>query len=294
MKYLILILLSFFVIANSSGQSLKKFYKDKLEPRSKLIDYGWNYTIERTIKGTIIYKKYFPETKSITRLITFKSDLLKERDGIFQERWDDGTIVTEGIYRNGIMEGEWLILGREKGLYKNGQREGIWNSYDLDSICYEKKNYLNGVLEGEQFYYNKNGVERGIEYYENGEMISTTIDTTNHVTDRMPRFPGCEESFMEETEISKCASDKMLKFIYSNITYPKSARIKNIEGRAMVRFTIDKDGVISNVTVLSGICEDIKSEVMRLMDTMPNWIPGMQNEKHVKVEFNLPIVFKLE
>lgn len=113
------------------------------------------------------------------------------------------------------------------------------------------------------------------------------------VVEDMPRFPGCED-VSGKTEREQCAQQKMLEFIYKNIKYPTIARENGVEGTAVIRFVIEPDGAISNAEVVRDIGAGCGGEALRVVETMPKWIPGKQRGKPVRVQFNLPVKFKLE
>lgn len=108
-----------------------------------------------------------------------------------------------------------------------------------------------------------------------------------------PRFPGCEE-LDNASERSQCAQEKLFEFIFQNIKYPTEAKEKAIEGTVFVKFDVDKDGSILNPEVKRGIGGGCDEEVLRFVKTMPKWIPGTQNGRPVKAQFNLPVKFKLD
>ncbi len=113
------------------------------------------------------------------------------------------------------------------------------------------------------------------------------------VVEEMPRFPGCEDLEGTVEEKKECAEEKLLNFIYENVQYPEEARIGGIEGMVVVNFVIDKDGKILNPKILRDLEGGCGAESIRVVNLMPNWIPGTQGGKPVKVQFNLPIRFKL-
>ena len=82
-------------------------------------------------------------------------------------------------------------------------------------------------------------------------------------------------------------------FIQSNMVYPDSARVLNEQGVVYVQFIINTDGSISDATVIRGAGRFIDAEAIRLIKLMPNWIPGTQNGKAVRVRYTLPINFRL-
>ena len=104
-------------------------------------------------------------------------------------------------------------------------------------------------------------------------------DTIYQEVDQMPEFPGGMEA--------------MMKFVASNIQYPQDAIDEGLEGRIMVSFVVEKDGLVSNVKVLKGVCESIDEEAARVVRGMPKWKPGMKDGKPVRVSYQIPIVFKL-
>jgi len=104
-------------------------------------------------------------------------------------------------------------------------------------------------------------------------------DTVYQVVDQMPEFPGGMEAMME--------------FVATNIKYPQDAIDENIEGRMMVSFVVEKDGLVSNVKMLRGVCKSIDEEAMRVVRGMPRWKPGMKDGKPARVAYQIPIVFKL-
>lgn len=96
----------------------------------------------------------------------------------------------------------------------------------------------------------------------------------------MPKFPGDEEA--------------MQKFISDNLKYPVVAQESGIQGRVTLRFVVTKTGEISEVTVVRGIDPSCDREAVRVVKSMPKWLPGQQNGKPVPVYFTLPITFRLK
>lgn len=92
-----------------------------------------------------------------------------------------------------------------------------------------------------------------------------------------PKFPGGMANFY--------------KFLAQNIKYPEQAKKANIEGKVFISFVIEKDGAVSNVKTERGLGSGTDEEAERVLKLSPNWIPGTQNEKPVRVKYNLPINF---
>ncbi len=99
------------------------------------------------------------------------------------------------------------------------------------------------------------------------------------VVEQMPEFPGGDRT--------------MRKFLEDNIRYPMMARESGISGTVYVTFVVSVNGHISDVKLLRGIGGGCDEEAIRVVKTMPAWIPGRQTGKPVPVQFNLPIKFSL-
>lgn len=84
------------------------------------------------------------------------------------------------------------------------------------------------------------------------------------------------------------------KYLGDNISYPEAAKDNNIQGRVVVRFVVDENGKVSDVTVVRGIGGGCDEEAKRVVSSMPAWKAGKQNGKPVKVYYNLPISFTLQ
>jgi len=79
-----------------------------------------------------------------------------------------------------------------------------------------------------------------------------------------------------------------------NIKYPKEAIEANITGKVFVQFVIEKDGSITNAKIARSASTLLDAEALRIVNNMPQWIPGKQRGKAVRVAYTLPISFSLE
>lgn len=98
--------------------------------------------------------------------------------------------------------------------------------------------------------------------------------------EQMPQFPGGEAELM--------------KYVGNHIKYPTMAAENNIQGRVVVKFVVKKDGSVGEVQVLRGKDPDLDKEAVRVVRTLPKFIPGKMNGQAVSVWFTLPINFKLQ
>ena len=100
------------------------------------------------------------------------------------------------------------------------------------------------------------------------------------VVEKMPEFPNG-------------GMPGLMKYLSDNIRYPEAAKVAGIQGRVTVVFVVDKDGSITNVKTLRGVDAELDKEAIRVISSMPKWIPGMQKGKAVKVRYTVPVMFRL-
>ncbi len=94
-----------------------------------------------------------------------------------------------------------------------------------------------------------------------------------------PTFPGGEA--------------KLLEWVHKNLQYPKIAKNRGDKGRVTVSFVIDKVGKVINGKIERGVSAELDAEALRVVSIMPNWTPGKQGGKTVRVKYILPITFRL-
>ena len=127
-----------------------------------------------------------------------------------------------------------------------------------------------------------NDEEHGQDIADFREVIAEPVveeEKPYEAVEQMPTFPGGETELM--------------KFIRDNLKYPVIAQENGIQGRVILRFVVSKTGTIDNVTVLRSLDPTCDKEAIRVVKSMPKWIPGKQNGNNVPVYFTLPVVFKL-
>lgn len=100
------------------------------------------------------------------------------------------------------------------------------------------------------------------------------------VIEQMPTFPGGES--------------ELLAYLGKNVRYPAAALENNIQGRVILRFVVTKNGDIDRVEVVRSLDPSCDREALRVVKSLPRWIPGKQNGENVSVWFTLPINFKIQ
>lgn len=100
------------------------------------------------------------------------------------------------------------------------------------------------------------------------------------MVEQMPQFPG--------------GQTELMKWIGEHLKYPTIAQENGVQGRVTCQFVVGKDGKVREVTVLKTLDPYCDKEAVRVIMSMPNWIPGKQNGKAVAVKYTVPITFRLQ
>ncbi|HRF42585.1 MAG TPA: TonB family protein, partial [Saprospiraceae bacterium] len=114
--------------------------------------------------------------------------------------------------------------------------------------------------------------------------------------EQMPRFPGCEN----EADLfakNDCSNNKVKDFISKNMKYPAIARENGVQGTVVITFVVEKDGSLSDIKLVRDIGAGCGQEALRLVNLMQEqglrWTPGQHQGNTVRVQYNLPVKFKL-
>ena len=100
------------------------------------------------------------------------------------------------------------------------------------------------------------------------------------VVEQMPSFPGGDAALME--------------WLGKHINYPVVAQENGVQGRVVISFVVEKDGSITDVKVARSVDPSLDKEAVRVVKSMPKWIPGKQNGSSVRVKYNVPVKFTLQ
>lgn len=106
-------------------------------------------------------------------------------------------------------------------------------------------------------------------------------NTVFMVVEQMPEFPG--------------GATELFKYLSQNIRYPVIAQENGIQGRVICQFTVNRDGSVVDVRVVRSSGDaSLDKEAIRVINTMPKWTPGKQRGKAVRVNYTLPVTFRLQ
>lgn len=126
--------------------------------------------------------------------------------------------------------------------------------------------------------------ESTIEKYVQNKCCSADKDDDNKVhlvVENLPEFPGGQRALMD--------------YLRNEIRYPQQCVKNKIEGRSIITFVVEKNGKVKNVKVTrtSGN-KKLDKEAKRAVKNMPAWQPGRHQGKIVRVQYSIPIMFRLQ
>ncbi len=172
------------------------------------------------------------------------------------------------------------------------QSQAIAATRDVEMRVVDNANTVDSFLPTED----RHDLEAGLASNANGNTIGATdgrgteatytvaapepvIETVITIAEVMPEFPG--------------GQDALMRYLGENTSYPIAERDLGIEGKAYVRFIVNKDGSISDINVVKKDSPGFGKEGVRVVASMPKFKPGMQQGRPVRVQMVLPFRFKL-
>lgn len=192
-----------------------------------------------------------------------------------------GETVVRQYYKSGQNKSERYYKSYDKKIL-HGKVKEWYSSGQIRRII----DYKDGQLNGELLTYWDNGKIKRKDIYENGELLEGKVwnadgkEAMYYDYEILPEFPG--------------GINGLVQYLIANLKYPKKSQKKQIEGRVLLNFVVEKDGSVSNIRVVESVNEEMDNEAIRVVKKMPKWSPGLQDGEKVKVHFNLPVKFSLK
>ena len=165
------------------------------------------------------------------------------------------------IVEDEMVKPEDKILSQEEQVQSDGFAGSVNNSVgstDLDNI----HDHISDVV-----------VEVKKPVVDKPEEVFTSVE-------QMPQFPGGDAELM--------------RYLSSHINYPPMAAENNVQGKVILQFVVGKDGRVGEVKIARSVDKDLDKEAMRVVKSLPKFIPGRQNGQAVPVWYTLPVSFKLQ
>lgn len=131
------------------------------------------------------------------------------------------------------------------------------------------------------------GNDEGAEVLKAKEIIVQEVEKPKEeetkvfdVVEQMPSFPG--------------GMGALMQYLSSHIKYPVVAEENGIQGRVICTFVVERNGSITDAKVARSVDPSLDKEAIRVINSMPKWIPGKQNGSAVRVKYTLPVTFRLQ
>lgn len=131
--------------------------------------------------------------------------------------------------------------------------------------------------------------------------IDAEIDVNGAVQIEELPSPSCSDEIISEEDLPPfivCEDmpefrGNLLKYVAEHVVYPEIAKENDIQGTVYVGFVIDEKGKVTDVTLVRGVDPILDKEALKVVENLPDWKPGKQSGKNVKVRMNIPIKFQL-
>lgn len=200
---------------------------------------------------------------------------------------DNRTLSDGGVYHSFSYDGTYAFIYSEKhcGFYfvpvelRDGFNSMVPNLQKTNTTLFWER--VKKVKADIDAFWNR------LDSLESNEVPDTVIqynqpesDRVFSVVEQMPSFPG--------------GMGAMMQYLSSNIKYPKEAEKKGIQGRVLLSFIVQTDGSITDVRISKSVDPSLDKEAIRVVKSMPKWIPGRQNGEPVRVKYTFPVTFRLQ
>lgn len=199
---------------------------------------------------------------------------------ILRDNTDTSKAKVTTFFKSGQIRQELFYSNLSKHL-RDGASKTWYNDGKLKEEAYYADNKLHGKL---QTFWDNGRLKRD-DLYEKGKLIEGKIynsdgaPTQYYDYEIMPQFPG--------------GFNELVRFLTTHLKYPKKARRQGIQGKVVLKFIVDSEGSIQNITVAKSVSEELDNEAIRVVKKMPKWQPGLFDGTKANVYYLLPVSFKL-
>jgi TonB family protein len=189
------------------------------------------------------------------------------------------------------------------GVFYNGYEVGSWWSapkyWNYGAEIFEMSSYLDRIKALKFLNFGYGFSIRCVKDQINEQVQNESSITQNDLKKLENKIPissqieeSTENQVIEEPQFAGGYAG-LMKYIQNNLNYPDNDLTNEIQGKVILVFYVEPDGRISDINLVKGVSETMNAEALRLVKSMPNWIPGTINGKKSKLKFTLPINFQL-
>ena len=185
------------------------------------------------------------------------------------EFYADGFLAMEGSYADAkeeIKHGNFKFYKPKnvldyEGTFNDDQPDGDWKFYFPNGKISAVETYEKGIKTKDSF------------WNEDGTVLANKVEATRLI----PAFLG--------------GAEKLNMFLKRNVRYPADAAKNKIAGKVIVSFWVDEEGNIMNPKIEQSLNETLDSEVLKVVENMPKWLPAKQHNRAYKQMYILPVAF---
>jgi periplasmic protein TonB len=109
--------------------------------------------------------------------------------------------------------------------------------------------------------------------------IPEKTERVHAFTEQQPQFPG--------------GDSKLMEFISHNLRYPEIDLRRRVQGKVFVQFVVNRSGKVIDPKIVRSVSPTIDAEAIRVVNLLPDFVPGRQKGEAVSVTYILPVIFRL-
>ncbi len=186
------------------------------------------------------------------------------KDGAFNYYYEDGKPSSYEFYVRGKKQGSFVHYREHTG--------------EIQNVTNFKNNYKHGT---------------SVEYYPGGKVSTLRMYDSGYTMGGVMYDISGKEIRNIAPDISPEPGYNVNKYIATHLVYPREAKEQGIHGKVIVRFIVDGDGKLIDPQVVEPLGGGCDEEALRIVKSMPNWIPALINNKPRPSYYTLPIKFVL-
>jgi TonB family protein len=234
------------------------------------------------------FENYYPDGKLKNR----GNFVNKIRQGIYESWYENGTLNSVKYYTNGILTDTGKVFSKEGTLINlsvtDKEGSGIQTEYYPDGSINLTGPLLAGKKNGVWTVKRENGTNLMIAEFKN----DTVTQTTCFADDGTTLLEGV--CIFQKSASFQGGNQGWRNYLTKNLKYPKEAMQNDIQGTVMLEFTINTDGTLEDIRVISSPGQVLSDEALRLIKLSPNWEPAIKFNEPVKGKIRQPITFMFQ
>ncbi|MFB9053346.1 energy transducer TonB [Formosa undariae] len=273
---------------------IRTYSEDGILVREEQLNHEGNIEVKHYFEDGSVHRAYLkkPVNEGKSFLLT----------GLYQEYYANGVLKVESHFSENELIGTWKQYYPNKNIewevnYVDSYKQGLYKQfYENGHLKIEGINDLD-LKNGDEKHFDSNGNLRQTLKYKKGSLKNASKDSDQveipeGVLERVPIYPGCEGALGNAGK-KKCMSSKIARFVGRkfNNSFKSDTNLRGIQ-KIHVIFKIDKNGHAIDVSARS-VHEAFETEAIRVINLLPQMIPGYQFGEPVEVPYSFPINFKI-